>query len=163
MKRLNIAFVLALLVLFAAACGNENSKTKSLDEVDQSQETMDPELMKDNRSANDPNSNNPEPKFKFKQSTWNFGTVVEGMQPTFVFKFTNVGNGNLVISKAEASCGCTTPQWPKEPIPPGGEGEIHVKFNSTGKHGKQHKNVTLYANTNPPQTILLVQGEVVKE
>jgi hypothetical protein len=58
----------------------------------------------------------------------------------------------MIISNAKGSCGCTVPQWPKEPIAPGSQGEISVQFNSKGKKGSQNKTVTLTTTTTPPQT-----------
>ncbi len=149
---------IAVIIAFLGAC-NSGTDTKNLKDVDQTEE-MDPESIRDSRSAGESNVSNPEPKFEFNTMEWNFGTVVEGMKPTFVFKYKNVGNDDLIISGCEASCGCTTPKWTKKPVPPGGTGEIHVAFNSTGKHGIQHKTVTITANTNPPQTILKVTGTI---
>ncbi|MFN8330166.1 MAG: DUF1573 domain-containing protein [Saprospiraceae bacterium] len=64
----------------------------------------------------------------------------------------------MVISDAKGSCGCTVPDWPREPVPPGGSGVINVQFDSKGKGSddgqKQSKRVTVTANTNPAQTYL---------
>ncbi|MEZ4983043.1 MAG: DUF1573 domain-containing protein [Saprospiraceae bacterium] len=89
-----------------------------------------------------------------------FGTVDEGEIVTYTFKFTNTGNEPLIISNAKGSCGCTVPKWPREPIAPGGEGEVAVEFNSKGKKGARTQKVTLTANTNPPQSFLTLKGNV---
>jgi hypothetical protein len=99
-------------------------------------------------------------KMAFENSTWNFGTIKQGDVATNVFKFENTGSEPLIITKAKGSCGCTAPNWPKEPIAPGETGEIEVKFNSRGKKGSQNKTVTIWANTTPNQTRLRVTGEV---
>lgn len=151
----------AAIWVFFGACGN-NTETKDLNDVSESQ-SVDPAIITDNRSAVNPGATNPEPQFEFNTTEWNFGTITEGMRPTFVFKYKNVGNSDLIISGCEASCGCTTPEWTKEPVPPGGTGEIHVAFNSSGKHGSQHKTVTVTANTNPPRTELKVTGEIERK
>ena len=80
---------------------------------------------------------------------------------THVFKFVNNGKGPLVISKANASCGCTVPEYPRDPIMPGDSGKISVQFNTTGKLGQQSKTVTVTANTNPSNTELTLIGKVV--
>ncbi|MBF25998.1 MAG: hypothetical protein CMP49_05760 [Flavobacteriales bacterium] len=101
--------------------------------------------------------------FKFTNTggtVWDFGTIQQGESPKFTFKFINNGNEPMIISNAKGSCGCTVPQWPKEPIAPGAEGEISVQFNSKGKKGSQNKTVTLTANTTPPTTKLRVTGQI---
>tara|TARA_B100000902_G_scaffold399550_1_gene470960 strand:+ start:3551 stop:4054 length:504 start_codon:yes stop_codon:yes gene_type:complete len=101
--------------------------------------------------------------FKFTNSggtVWDFGTIKQGDSPEFTFTFINNGNEPMIISNAKGSCGCTVPQWPKEPIAPGSQGEISVQFNSKGKKGSQNKTVTLTANTTPPTTKLRVTGQI---
>jgi hypothetical protein len=97
---------------------------------------------------------------KFEESTYNWGTINEGdkMKHNFVFK--NTGTNDLIISDAHGSCGCTVPEWPKEPIKPGKTGEIKVVFDSKGKPGDQQKQVTLTANTEPTNTVLNIKGTV---
>ncbi|MEN8187430.1 MAG: DUF1573 domain-containing protein, partial [Bacteroidota bacterium] len=87
------------------------------------------------------------PVMKFDKTEHDFGTIDEGDVVETVFKFTNTGKKELIISKAKASCGCTIPEWPKEPVLPGETGEIKVKFNSYRKPNKQNKVVTLTTNT----------------
>ncbi len=60
---------------------------------------------------------------------------------------TNTGNEPLIITNVQVSCGCTTPKgWPRDPVMPGGKGELTVAFNSTGKMGAQTKPVTIISN-----------------
>ena len=89
-----------------------------------------------------------------------FGTMDEGDAVTHVFSFTNTGSEPLILDKCKGSCGCTVPQCPKEPIAPGANGEIEVKFNSKGKKNNQTKTVTINANTDPGQTILKIKAFV---
>lgn len=105
-------------------------------------------------------SNLPPTTIKYDNEKFNFGVIDEGEVVKHVFKFKNTGSEPLVISNAKGSCGCTVPTWPKEPIPPGGSGEIAVEFNSKGKPGQQSKRVTVMANTNPSETYLEIMGEV---
>ena len=74
--------------------------------------------------------------------------------------FPNTGNAPLVISKATAACGCTVPQWPRQPIPAGGSGEIKVQFDSSNKPGMQNKVVTITANTESKVKKLLIRAQV---
>ena len=99
----------------------------------------------------------------FNETEFNFGQVKAGEKVQHVYKFKNSGKEPLVISNAKGSCGCTVPQWPKEPIGVGEEGEILVQFDSKGKSGNQTKQVTITANTDPPQTILYIKGEVMAD
>lgn len=102
-------------------------------------------------------------KFEFAELKYDFGTLTEGDTAVHLFKFKNTSNNPLIISAARGSCGCTVPQYPKEPIQPGAEGEIKVKFSSAGKEGSQTKTVTLTANTIPAQTLLTITAQVNKK
>ena len=63
------------------------------------------------------------PAFKFEKGTsHDFGTIAEGPEVTYYFEFTNTGKEPLIIQNVSASCGCTTPDWPKQPILPGKQG-----------------------------------------
>ncbi len=97
-----------------------------------------------------------------EEQEFDFGTLEEGEKVEHIFKFTNTSNNPLTISNARGSCGCTVPEWPKEPIAPGEKGEIKVKFDSKGKKGVQSKTVTLTANTIPGNTTLTIKSDVIK-
>lgn len=88
----------------------------------------------------------PKTKLEFTESKHNFGTIQEGEVVKHSYHFKNTGEHPLLIWNAVASCGCTVPSFPKEPIPPGGEGDIVVEFNSKNRVGKQQKNVLVYSN-----------------
>ncbi len=92
--------------------------------------------------------------------TYDFGKVQNGEKVKYSYKFTNTGNEPLIISNCKASCGCTVPKCPTEPIAPGESGEIPVEFDSRNKPGPQSKSVTITANTNPDKIILTIKGEV---
>jgi len=100
---------------------------------------------------------------KFDETEFDFGTVEMGEKVEHVYKFTNSGDEPLTISNAKGSCGCTVPQWPKEPIAPGESGEILVSFDTKNKPNKQTKTVTITANTEPAQTFLKITGMVEGE
>ncbi|MEM0940583.1 MAG: DUF1573 domain-containing protein [Bacteroidota bacterium] len=105
----------------------------------------------------------PLPSFQFEEDLHDFGTIKDGDIVEHIFKFTNTGEAPLIISDAKATCGCTIPEKPTEPIPVGGEGEIKVRFNSKNKPGIQNKTVTLTANTWPTTHRLRIKANVVKE
>ena len=100
------------------------------------------------------------PKFTFEQEEHNFGQIRDGDIVSHTFRFTNTGEAPLIISKATAACGCTVPQWPKQPIPAGGSGEIQVQFDSSNKPGMQNKVVTITANTESKVKKLLIRAQV---
>jgi len=98
---------------------------------------------------------------KFDKSEHDFGKLKQGESAEYSFKFTNTGKEPLIIENAQGSCGCTVPQYPKEPIAPGATGKIDVRFNSAGKSGPQQKTVTLTANTDPSvSTMLTIKADV---
>ena len=105
----------------------------------------------------------PLPAFIFEKETHDFGTVKDGDVVETVFTFTNNGEAPLIISDVKGSCGCTVPEWPKEPIPVGGTGDLKVKYNSKGKSGIQNKSVTITANTWPKTKRLSIKANVIKE
>jgi hypothetical protein len=95
------------------------------------------------------------PKITFTETgVHDFGTITEGDSVEHVFNFTNTGEFPLIVNNVTASCGCTTPEWPREPVKPGQKSFVRVKFNSRNKMGQQNKTVTIYANTDPAMTDL---------
>ncbi len=101
------------------------------------------------------------PDFEFEEEVFDFGTISQGEKVKHMFRFKNIGKSNLIISNATGSCGCTVPIWPREPIAPGDEAEIEVVFDSNGKSGRQHKTVTLVANTMPNTKVIAIKGEIL--
>jgi len=97
---------------------------------------------------------------KFDADTFNFGTVIEGEKVAHSYKFTNTGKHDLIITKAVGSCGCTVPEWPKEPIRPGASSSIDVVFDSDRRVGKALKEVIVYANTEPATRKVVITGFV---
>jgi Protein of unknown function (DUF1573) len=100
------------------------------------------------------------PEIKFEIETYDFGTIKQGDKVTHDFEFLNTGKEPLIITEAHGSCGCTVPQWPKEPLAKGSKGTIHVEFNSTGKMGMQDKTVTITSNAKSGQKVLHLKGNV---
>lgn len=90
------------------------------------------------------------PVITFEESSKDFGDIKQGDKVEHVFKLENTGKAPLVISNVAATCGCTVPNWPKEPIAPGKTAEIKVTFNSAGKMGKQNSVVRIYSNASEP-------------
>lgn len=82
------------------------------------------------------------PKIEFVKTTHDFGESPQGTPVSYDFTFKNVGNAPLVLQNVKASCGCTTPYWPKEPIMPGQESKISAKYNMA-KAGNFAKTITV--------------------
>jgi hypothetical protein len=103
------------------------------------------------------------PILTFEKNTHDFGDIYQGDKVEQIFKFTNTGNEPLIITNIQVTCGCTAPEWPRNPIPPGGKGEIKIAFNSAGKMGRQNKTVTVISNAaNEDTTISFVTNILTK-
>jgi hypothetical protein len=98
---------------------------------------------------------------QFADTQHDFGTFKEeaGRQ-TFDFVITNTGTLPLVIKNVVASCGCTTPEWTKPPIPTGGKGKVTAIYDPKDRPGQFNKTLTVYTNTNPEVSVLVIKGEV---
>ena len=100
-------------------------------------------------------------KINFEQTSYNFGTIQEAKGPvSHVFEFTNTGNANLVIIDVTAQCGCTRPEFPKQPIAPGKSGKIKVTYNPAGRPGAFDKTVTVKTYGSPSNVRLKIKGAV---
>ena len=148
-------FISILSIVFISACG---SKVSDLELRVAKLETEIASMRKGGVSTIVPAG--AYPKFSFDQEEHNFGQIRDGDVVSHTFRFTNTGEAPLIISKATAACGCTVPQWPKQPIPAGGSGEIQVQFDSSNKPGMQNKVVTITANTESKVKKLLIRAQV---
>jgi len=102
------------------------------------------------------------PVISFEEKNYDFGKVNEDDgKVTHVFDFVNRGSVPLVINRVQASCGCTTPTWTKEPIEPGKKGSITVTYNPQGRPGPFTKTITVYSNAEEEQFLLTIKGEVL--
>jgi hypothetical protein len=102
----------------------------------------------------------PLPAFKFERLEYDFGQIKEGEKVIYSYKFTNTGTAPLIVQSVQPSCGCTAPDWTKEPVPVGGTGFVKVEFDSNGKAGIQNKVVTVNANTWPKSLVLRFKAQV---
>ena len=98
-------------------------------------------------------------KIEFKTETLDYGVIDKGSDGVRVFEFTNTGDAPLIISKVSSSCGCTIPKKPEEPILPGKNGEIQVKYD-TKRVGPIRKAITVISNAATPTKVLKIKGEV---
>ncbi len=102
----------------------------------------------------------PLPAFEFTSTDHDFGTIKEGEKVSYTYSFKNTGEAPLIIQNAQPSCGCTVPEWSKEPIPVGGTGFVKAEFDSNGKPNIQNKTITVTANTWPKVTTLRFKAMV---
>jgi len=144
-------FILPVLILILAACQNVGKNPKAPnDALAKAQE----ELAFAGDSTN-------WTTVQWLDSTQNFGTVTDGEKVVITFHFKNTGTKPLMIANVQASCGCTIPSKPDEPIAPGKEGKITAEFNSAGRVGKASKFLNVTCNTKEKVTNLLFEGEVL--
>lgn len=103
-------------------------------------------------------------EIRFDKLTHNFGTFPE-KEPvvTCTFTYTNIGEQPLIINQAVASCGCTVPEYTKEPVKPGEKGQIKVTYNGTGKFpGHFKKSITIRSNGAVEMTRLYIEGDMTE-
>jgi hypothetical protein len=145
MRKFMLAIV-AIATLSLTACKNEASE-----KVDQSKK----EIAEDRDSKQQSL-----PVMEFEEKEFDFGTVDEGEVVEHTFVFTNTGDAPLIVSNATASCGCTVPTWTKEAVAPGDNGEMLVKFNTSGKQNQQMAQVRITGNTASGKETLRIKAFV---
>jgi hypothetical protein len=109
-----------------------------------------------------PGQDGNQPDISFETTTHDFGTIPEGPEATYVFKFKNTGTAPLILSNVQASCGCTTPKWSQEPVLPGQTGEVTAVYNTNNRLGTFSKNITITSNAKSGVVYLTILGTVVK-
>lgn len=152
-------FGLSMVLLFSA-CGEGADKPSPPEDSQLS-----------TKMISNPKSANPEvtattaadgaPVMTFDRDKWDFGEIIQGESVEYNFKFTNTGDAPLIITDAKGSCGCTVPEWPKEPVAPGKSGRIKVTYDSKGRKAQFNKTVTITANTVPNANKLFISGVVI--
>lgn len=110
--------------------------------------------------AQTPPANGKYPVMAFEKKEHDFGVIAADSKVTYTFNFKNTGESDLLISNAVGSCGCTVPEFPKEPIKPGESGKMKVSFNSSGKTGNQQKTVTVSANTQSGREVVTIKASI---
>ncbi len=106
----------------------------------------------------------PGPYIAFVEVSHDFGDIYQGDKVEYTFNFENSGDAPLIITNIKVTCGCTATDWSREPILPGEESSITVKFNSTGKLNKQNKVISIVSNaSNPLPQIKIVANVLPKK
>lgn len=165
MKRLSLLSALVVALVFSlASCKNDGASSSATPAPAVTNATP---AATPSAASTPAVPTGPTTSMTFAEPTHDFGQIMDGDKVEHVFTFTNSGSEPLVISNAKGSCGCTVPDWPKDPIKPGATGEIKVVYNSKNKGkvgGKnENKTVTITANTNPTETRIFIKGIVDKE
>ena len=142
-------YTLLLSAIVLASCSNTDDKKITTDLVNN------PLTAEKNADQVDM------PKIELSQDFFDFGEMNQKESVSTEFVIKNTGDAPLLIRSAKGSCGCTVPEWPKEPVAVGDEAIIKVTFNSGNKKGKQNKTVTLVTNAIPSTKVLTIKGTVL--
>lgn len=154
MKRLTLVNAAGLCIFVFFSCGDTEKNTAPKEvttEIVNNPATAAPEQAEPGTV----------PKIYFYEEKHDFGKITQGQKVSYSYKFKNTGGSDLVITSAQGSCGCTVPNYPKDPIKPGDEGVIDVVFNSEGKSGKNEKTITVITNTNPNTKVLVISANII--
>ncbi|MDD3876965.1 MAG: DUF1573 domain-containing protein [Bacteroidales bacterium] len=148
MKRISVFYAL-LVILSLSACGSgEEGRVPTT-------------VVNNPNSADGTVAEGSLPVLKFDKTEHDFGQLIQGERVSYAFKFKNEGTSDLVIASANAGCGCTIPNYPRQPIAPGESGVVEVSFNTNGKSGFQNQRVSIVANTQPNTTVITIKANVV--
>jgi hypothetical protein len=148
-------YLILIIVMIVSSCDD------SINKVASKEKRLSTKLINNNQSIKQKKISNKQPVFEINKDLHDFGDIIEGEKVTHKFIITNSGMADLIISSAKGSCGCTVPQWPKDPIRPGKKAEIKVTFNSKGRLGSQTKKVSVISNAIPNAKILTIRGNVI--
>ena len=96
----------------------------------------------------------------FSKLTHDFGTILEGENVVCYFDYENTGKADLLISSVDASCGCTTPNWSREPVKAGDRKSLKIIFDATGRSGAQRKVVTVLSNASNVVVKLTIKANI---
>lgn len=149
MKKITILFAFLISSSVFISCGNNSNASSKINKDNL-----------ENAKTRDVDIKNGAASITFDNNVFDFGTVNEGEIVETVFKVTNSGKTDLIITDAQVTCGCTVPVWPKKPIKPGQTEEIKVRFNTNAKPNRQQKIITLITNTKSGREILTLKGMV---
>lgn len=100
-----------------------------------------------------------EPEITFETLVHDYGNIMQGDNGTCEFVFKNTGKADLLLTNCRSSCGCTVPEWPKDPIAPGKKATIKVKYN-TQRVGAINKSITVESNAVNNRVVLNIKGNV---
>ena len=139
-----------LILFFLIACVSNDDSQKNIDLINH---PITNEFSEDQESVM--------PIIELDSDVYDFVEIKQGNFIDIEFLVKNIGNAPLLIRQARGSCGCTVPEWPRDPIKAGDSAIINVRFNSEGKKGYQNKKVTLITNAIPSTRVLTIKGNII--
>ncbi len=162
MKRRYFSIVVLAAMIGFTSCRQDEKLSQKTDVINEVTGTNSEEAITDEsgqvftpvEGVASEQDNLPKTRITYKEAKVDLGETTEGTKVKHSFEFQNTGNEPLIIQSAQGSCGCTVPNYPKEPIAPGAKGKIDIEFDSNGRPGSNTKTVTVVANTNPATTEL---------
>lgn len=98
----------------------------------------------------------------FDNTEHDFGQLAEGEKVIGYFTYRNTGGSELVLTEVTSTCGCTVPDWSREPLPPGEVRELRVLFDTDGKSGRQVKHISVSSNGSARPVLLVIKAQVTK-
>lgn len=160
-KIIQLGLIASMYISLISCQSAGATQEKALQEIKtDSKDISNAEIIRNPVTANHPIDTINVAKMTFEQAKFKYGEVEEGSIVTHDFEFTNTGKAPLIISNAKSTCGCTVPQWPKEPIAVGETGVINVRFDTKDKKKYNTKPVFITANTHPAETTIFLIGTV---
>lgn len=151
-RRIIIDILIIITLVFSILTGCQSDSGKNIPA----------DVVRNPKSATGKGDMRSLPVLSFEKDVHDFGKLISGEVVSYVFRFTNKGGSDLLISSASSSCGCTVPEYSKAPIKPGESGQMTVTFNSEGRSGFQNKSITIVSNTQPRETIIYIKAKVVE-
>jgi Protein of unknown function (DUF1573) len=161
MKRYVLGLCCVVAIMGIMACGNnkaDNTENNS-GSIPAGTNGVTKDLINIPASAGG-NTNGKLPKMAFADTNHDFGNINAGDKVTWVFKFKNTGEGDLLIQGATAGCSCTKPTYPEDIKHPSDTGSVSVTFDSSNKEGKVVKIITLTTNCQPPYKYLSITANI---
>lgn len=156
--------ILLILSIFLFSCDDFAKKVKENNSNSNSNDTVNSllssSLVMNSETGEKVSSQSPMPEFNFEKDLHDFGQLIDGEKVSYSFKFTNSGNAPLIITNAKGSCGCTVPNWPKEPIMSGESGVIQVNYDEK-RVGSFNKSITITSNAKNSPQIIKVKGKIL--
>jgi hypothetical protein len=147
---------LTFIIAFAANAQVSSSEKAAQAERDkQRQEAINQQKVQEQAQANNPNA----PEIEFDKLVHDYGDLEQHGDGKCEFKFTNKGKEPLILSNVRSSCGCTVPEWPRQPILPGQSETIKVKYD-TKRVGTINKTIHVYSNAKTSPVTLRIKGTV---
>lgn len=167
MKYLNTILLVVLIAAVSANFYSDSQQKIKTEKLEKSLQALEEELSPFSQTPDayyeaKPEFVGPITSISTDRKEHNFGNIKTDEIYSTTFTITNTGKEDLIISKAEGSCGCTAAEWEKKPIKGGEKTSIKVHFDTEGKLGEQQKTLTITTNTNPNTTVFTIKATVQK-